>query len=754
MKHLILCREFPPAVYPPGGIGTYVAHISRALAERGETVHVIGERWEGASKRVEHLCDGRLIVHRICAEDEALFPSLGGKHRAAEEMRAMLGSDFPAQWFSWVAAGLAERLVEEQGIDVIEAQEWEAPLYYFLLRRSLGLGPDRKPPCIVHLHSPTELIFRHNDWPLSRPDYTPMKRLEDFSIKAADGHLCPSRFLARQAADHYGLADPIEVIPLPLGTTNRIARASSVWSEGSITFCGRLEPRKGIIEFVEAAIIVARKQPSLRFDFIGSDNEYNGAISVRELLTQMIPADLRPCFRFHGSRPRQKLLEMLGDARIAVVPSRWENFPNTCLEAMCTGLPVLATRNGGMAEMIDDGETGWLAADGTEPLAERLAVALQMAVDTPPAKLQEMGDRAADAIHRLCNNDRIAARHIAYRDLIVRRGTQQSTGAIATLPWPERPRKPVPTPSVLPEQISTAVAIVALRQEISGRALQSVLMQDRKPAEIILVSPEPPSPDVACRHISYGGFSPAFAKMLALQHASADVTAVLFLDDDVALHPSALAVLEDILMKTPAAGLAVPWTARQGQDPEINPANPSFPYQWLRNELEGPALYRAQAVRMAQGFRPDFAHGHEEWDLATAIMATGWAAVRAPALLAEEGPLALAHRSHFGRAGHAGNRIVARFPDLAGQDVTALLPLFEPRAVRAFQNAETSETQAVTEPPRRSEISNLGALLALPLRMQARVALAALRRPDWAVKWIWWRCKSFAGKRWGNHGEY
>src|SRR5205085_689301 len=108
-------------------------------------------------------------------------------------------------------------------------------------------------------------------------------------------------------------------------------------------YSGRLEPRKGVIEFVDAAIEVARERPELHFDFIGSDNEYDAGTSVQQLVERRIPPDLRGCFRFHGGKPRHEVLSMLRHARIGVVPSRWENFPNTCVEAMSSGLPVLAT---------------------------------------------------------------------------------------------------------------------------------------------------------------------------------------------------------------------------------------------------------------------------------------------------------------------------------------------------------------------------------------------------------------------------
>ena len=65
MIHLIISREYPPSSYPQGGIGTYVAHIARLLAEQGEMVHVIGEQWEGAPKAREEQVEGRLLVHRV-----------------------------------------------------------------------------------------------------------------------------------------------------------------------------------------------------------------------------------------------------------------------------------------------------------------------------------------------------------------------------------------------------------------------------------------------------------------------------------------------------------------------------------------------------------------------------------------------------------------------------------------------------------------------------------------------------------------
>lgn len=81
MKHLLMCREYTPA--PGGGIGTYVQHISRLLAENGEIVHVIAQAWRD-TEAVEKELGGRLVVHRLPLVDwTARFrlrphPSLSG----------------------------------------------------------------------------------------------------------------------------------------------------------------------------------------------------------------------------------------------------------------------------------------------------------------------------------------------------------------------------------------------------------------------------------------------------------------------------------------------------------------------------------------------------------------------------------------------------------------------------------------------------------------------------------------------------
>lgn len=715
MKHLFVCREYPPAPYPAGGIGTYVMHMTRLLAERGETVHVIGQRWAGANARQEMRCDGRLVIHRIAADDAEFYPSEMSADVPDREIRAMRASAFPPQWFSWVAAGLAERLVVSDEIDVIEAQDWEAPLYYFLLRRSLGLGPERTPPCITHLHSPTEFIFRSNEWSPRRPEYLPMKRLEDHVILAADALLCPSHFLATQCQTHYQLNERPMVVPLPRGDTPPLDRSERVWQDGLILYFGRLEPRKGVIEFVEAAVEVACERPHVRFAFIGADTPYTEKKTVLQTVQQTIPPAVRERFLFHPQRERNQLLAALAETRIAVVPSRWENFPNTALEAMSTGVPVLATRHGGMAEMITDAETGWLASDDGRPLAARMAETLRRALDTSPQEMERMGGRAAASIRRLCDNDTIVERQLAVRRKTVTMGALHSLQPPPNLPWSETTARPVPRRNALGLSGSVTTVVVALAGEDASSTVSSLLLQ-QPPPRVLLVS-SAPSGDSGVVTIRYYGHSLTAIRRLALQAPLVlEAAAVMFLRAGTVIAPRAIAKLRRVLERNPEAGIVLPWQEGfTGHMGEI----PSFPYQWMEDQTGWASFYRGEALREALASDPAAV---ESWELGTAIMAGGWSALRFPAYLLS-GTVELSdHQDLAWRRRRIGEQHSA----LAAREVAAFLSLYE---------SPVQQTSALA----REVVGTVATLMRLPLRQKAAIALAAAGHPKRTLQWIRWR---------------
>lgn len=436
MPHLFISREYPPSPYSTGGIGTYVEHITRLLASRGETVHVIAQQWPGAARSRESTQGGRLIVHRVPLDEapEVVRDGRAG-HRAV--LASLRASAVPAQAFMWNAATQAEWLIEHEGVDVIEAQEYEAPSYVLMARRASGRGPSRRVPIIIHLHTPTEFILRANGWHEAVAEQRGLIDAESYVIRSADALMCPSRFLARIAEEHYQLpAGRVQVLPYPAGDTAVLPRDSRTWSHGTIGYVGRMEPRKGVGEWLTAARSTLETHPDARFTFIGGDTWWpgQGERSVRESLVADVSAAQRERVVFLDAMPRRALAVHLAQSRIAAVPSRWENFPFTCIEAMASGLPVLVSPTGGMREMVEDGRTGWVAA---APDAPALEAALRRALAVPPARLAEMGAAAAASIRALCDEATIAERSLALRNAVAAEGAVGPRLVELPLPLPD-----------------------------------------------------------------------------------------------------------------------------------------------------------------------------------------------------------------------------------------------------------------------------------------------------------------------------
>jgi glycogen synthase len=698
MNHLIICREYPPA--PSGGIGTYVHLISRLLAESGETVHVIGQLWEGTERAPEELCSGRLIIHRVPVQDWTSLldpkPSPAIKSKIA---KGLFNSDFYPQCFSWQAGLLAERLIEQDGIDIIEAQEYEAPLYYLQLRRALGQGPKRRPPCIVHLHSPTQFIARHNDWNIAIPAVQTAKRLEDYTIAAADALLCPSRYLASEVEAQYGLrGGTIRVLPYPVAEFPMLERDIDTWEHGTICYVGRLERRKGVIEWIDAAVSIAREYPKASFDFIGLDMLDGNRMSMQEFLARRIPRGLKNRFHFHGQKKRSMLPRLLSNARIAVVPSRWENFPYTCIEAMGSGLPVIASCNGGMTEMIEDGQTGWLANEsGSGGLGE----ALRRALRTEPMRTAEMGRDASAAIRQICSNKKILEGQLEFRSQVVSQGATQSLRLPANLPGVIN--SPFCKPALRAPQIGSheGVAVVIAGAGAGTHlhdCLRSIESQARQPVMTVVVA------DGSAQEIKLETLSrPRQGKLQLIYHVNGDsesaknagIEAVLksgsnplafcFLKPEDRLNPRFIAECESVLRYCGEVGLVSCWVTNSANGDKLwTKPCPSFPYQFLDNDAVSFSAVRTEALLEAGNFRSGLSKGYEQWDLVNAVIAAGWRAVTIPDVLGYQS-------FGGGRARHIhGNQVdprmrrelLKRLPDLMNSNATELMLLFESHTIQ------------------------------------------------------------------------
>ena len=147
-----------------------------------------------------------------------------------------------------------------------------------------------------------------------------------------------------------------------------------------VLFVGRLSPEKGIRTLLKAW----RRLGGIPLKIVG-----DGPL-MEEIRTHLGPG-LGRGVEALGRQNREQVLELMKGARFLVFPSEWyEGFPMTIVEAFACGVPVITSRLGAMAEIVEDGRTGLHFTAG-DP--EHLAAKVEWAW-THPKQMAEMGREA------------------------------------------------------------------------------------------------------------------------------------------------------------------------------------------------------------------------------------------------------------------------------------------------------------------------------------------------------------------------
>jgi glycosyltransferase involved in cell wall biosynthesis len=186
---------------------------------------------------------------------------------------------------------------------------------------------------------------------------------------------------------------------------------------------GRISPEKGTHVLLEAFRSIAEHRAGVSLDVVGEEaippaemlasfddpavRSYASRYGSGEYLAELrngLPAELRGNVRFHGKLPHDQLPVRYREADLFVFPSLAEAFGKPIVEAMATGLPAVATRVGGIPEIVVDGETGLLVAPH-DPGALAEAVE-RLAAD--PGLRRRMGAAGRARAEKLFSYDRIA----------------------------------------------------------------------------------------------------------------------------------------------------------------------------------------------------------------------------------------------------------------------------------------------------------------------------------------------------------
>jgi glycogen(starch) synthase len=238
----------------------------------------------------------------------------------------------------------------------------------------LLLSCDREIPTIVTFMTTHKIMYDMGTEFASKQYMESMIRLESASIDMFwYGHAI-SESIKQNVEKDYGLPKKTFIAPLCVRDLSEKVRRSRSDSKIRVLFVGRIEPRKGIETLLLAAENVLKSNKNVEFRLIGRNPEITGYSVLKDFrIKNMHNERILNNVHFMGEVEENDLLQNYIDCDIFCLPSVYESFGLVLLEAMVFAKPCIASRTGGMKELVIENETGFLVEPGNYiEFAERI----------------------------------------------------------------------------------------------------------------------------------------------------------------------------------------------------------------------------------------------------------------------------------------------------------------------------------------------------------------------------------------------
>lgn len=403
--------EFVTEKVGDGGLANYLAKASHIFATQGHKITIIilsegNDSFEYAPN---------INVVRVLRDVSEIASILS----LVKDME--LKRNLSYCWHSYIINRKIKEIDKQNKIDIVQ--------YCHL--NALGLFRNKKIPSVVRMSSfgPIDHETHKSDFELNRcrAKIELSDKLNFLALKRADGIFAPS--VVTSIVLKKVIKKDVTVLESPTMQIDfeDLQHLPDILKEKRyFLFFGTLNNKKGLKVIIQSIYEILRTNPQHYFVFVGKDCGVSMCEGMRTPVVKklkMEAGEYRDRIIYFPSMTDRRLLNsIIYHAELCILPFRFENFPNTCVEAMELGRIVISTCNSGIGQLIRDKQNGFLIGQNNP---EMLVAKIQEVMDLPDEEKKRISRNAVKRTQKM-NPDNFYKYMMAYYEEIIESHRQQS----------------------------------------------------------------------------------------------------------------------------------------------------------------------------------------------------------------------------------------------------------------------------------------------------------------------------------------